>query len=87
MTMLDDGVRVHCSVPGTPGITEALSRLVNVGSVVTAYDDSLLRTIKACGLPEGAEIVPFSELVGRFSRMWGVEGRPQATTGQRQAIA
>lgn len=84
--MLDDGLRVHCSVPGTPGISATLDELVKAGTVVTAYDDSLLRTVKQLGLTEGAELAPFSDLVGRFSRMWGVEGRPQATTGQRQAI-
>lgn len=83
--MLDDGLRVQCSVPGTPGISAALIRLVRMGTVVTAYDDSLLRTVKTLGLPEGAELAPFSDLVGRFSRMWGVDGHPQASSGQRQA--
>lgn len=85
--MLDGCPRVVCSIPGAHGLAAVLKETVKTGTVVTAYDDGLMRSVRPLVSPDTADLVPFGELVGRFCRMWGIESRVQATTGQRQAVA
>lgn len=88
--MADAGPDLIWRRPGGGGLAEAVRQHLPDGAVVTAFDDSLLATIRDLILEDGreetVELCPLSALVDRVATMRGLPGARRMTAPQLMAM-
>lgn len=88
--MADAGPDLIWRRPGGGGLAEAVSRHLPDGALVTAFDDTLLATLRDLvyegGREEDVELSPLSALVDRVATMRGLPGPRRMTSPQLVAM-